>query len=81
MKASGVIGNRKSTCLYLDSKILETAKQAGLNIGKASQNALIKAIEQVCGLEQENSLRSRTDYEGQGRDLGTNLLVNFVLNA
>jgi hypothetical protein len=39
MGARGEMGSKASTCLYLDKKIVETAKQAGLNVSKVSENA------------------------------------------
>ena len=62
------MGNKKSTCLYLDSGIVETAKRMDLNVSKVSENALIGAIERLRCLEQETSLRSQTSFEGRGRD-------------
>jgi hypothetical protein len=32
MGANGNMRNRKSTCLYLEKKIVETARQMGLNV-------------------------------------------------
>ncbi len=47
------MSKKKSTCLYLDMEIAETARQSGLNISKISENALIQAIERLRGPEQE----------------------------
>ena len=38
------MGNKRSTCLYIDEEILETAKKIGLNVSKVSENALVEAI-------------------------------------
>ena len=35
---------KKSTCLYLDKEIVETARRMGLNVSKVSENALKEAI-------------------------------------
>ena len=52
--------NKVSTCLYIDRKILENAKQVGLNISRVSENALIEAIERLRSPEQETGPDSRT---------------------
>jgi hypothetical protein len=39
MGANGKMGNRKSTCLYLDKEIVETARRIGLNVSRVSENA------------------------------------------
>ena len=63
------MGEKKSTCLYLDKKVVETAKRMGLNVSRISENALIEAIERLKEPEQENGLRSRAEVEGRDRDL------------
>ena len=63
------MGSKKSTCLYLDMEIVETAKKMGLNVSKVSENALIEAIGRLRGPEQGNSLRSQAEFEGRDRDL------------
>jgi post-segregation antitoxin (ccd killing protein) len=63
------MGNKVSTCLYIDRKILENAKRVGLNVSKVSENALVEAIGRLAGPEPETGLRSRTNREGRGRDL------------
>ena len=68
MGANGRMGNRKSTCLYLDMKVVETARQLGLNISRVSENALKEAIGRLGGQEPEAGLDSQTDREGRGRD-------------
>ena len=63
------MGNKVSACFYINSEILETAKQVGLNLSKISENALVKAIERLRCPEPETSLGSQTNLEGRGRDL------------
>ena len=62
------MGKKKSTCLYLDTEVVETAKQIGLNVSKVSENALIGAIEKLSGPKPQNILGSRAGLEGRGRD-------------
>ncbi len=71
MGMNGEMGSRKSVCLYLDREVVETAKQAGLNLSKVSENALIEAIGRLSGTKPETGLRSRLPWgsEGRGRDL------------
>ncbi len=69
MGANGKMRNRKSTCLYIDRKILETAKQVGLNVSRVSENALKEAIGRLGGPERETGLKSPTSAEGRGRAL------------
>jgi post-segregation antitoxin (ccd killing protein) len=48
--------NKKvSTCLYIDRGILETARNAGLNLSKVAENALVDAIGRLCGQKQASS--------------------------
>jgi site-specific recombinase XerD/post-segregation antitoxin (ccd killing protein) len=68
MGADGNMGNRKSTCLYLDNKIVETAKRAGLNVSRVSENALVEAIARLTEPKHETGLRSPISMEGRGRD-------------
>ena len=49
MGARSIMGYRKSTCLYLDNEIVETAEQAGLNTSRVIKNVLIGAIERLGG--------------------------------
>jgi len=44
MGASGFMRNKKSTCLYLDAGVVETARHVGLNASRVSENALVEAI-------------------------------------
>ena len=69
MGACVKVGSKKSTCLYINKEILETAKQIGLNISKVSENALIKAIRRLGGPDPGSGLDSRPRLEGRGRDL------------
>jgi len=67
--ASDYTAKKVNACLYIDKQVLETAKQAGLNISKVSENALIGAIEWLRCPEPETSFRSQTSSGGRGRDL------------
>ena len=69
MGANGKMGNKKSTCLYLDKEVVETARKMGLNVSKVSENALVEAIGRLSGPKIELGLRSQTSIEGRGRDL------------
>jgi hypothetical protein len=71
MEEYGVMGNKISTCLYIDRGILETARQVGLNISKVPENALIDAIGRLNGTKPATGLVSRppSSCEGRGRDL------------
>ena len=63
------MGEKKSTCLYLDKKAVETAKRMGLNVSRISENALIEAIRRLKGPKQETGLSNQANYEGRDRDL------------
>ena len=69
MGARGKMGNRKSTCLYINKKVLESAKRVGLNISKVSENALKMAIERLSEPKLGTVLQSKARAEGRGRDL------------
>ncbi len=60
---------KKSTCLYLDGEVVETAKGMGLNISKVSENALQEAIEKLKGPKSETDLDRSLPSEGRDRDL------------
>ena len=62
-------GNRKSTCLYLETEVVETARHVGLNMSKVSENALSEAIRRLQEPRQETSPNSPAHTEGRGRDL------------
>jgi hypothetical protein len=62
------MSRKVSTCLYIDGKVLETAKEIGLNVSKVSENALIEAIGRLKEPKRETGLRSRPRLEGRGRD-------------
>jgi post-segregation antitoxin (ccd killing protein) len=68
MGANGKMGIKKSTCIYLNKEILETAKQMGLNVSRVSENALKEAIDRLTEPKRETGLNSQADREGRGRD-------------
>lgn len=68
MRLSGRMGKKKSTCLYLDAAVVETARELGLNISKVSENALIESIGRLRGPKQETGPDSRAEFEGRDRD-------------
>jgi len=59
---------KKSTCLYLDKEVVETARRMGLNISKVSENALKATIRRLESPKQADSLRSQANLEGRDRD-------------
>ena len=65
------MNNKMSTCLYIDRGVLETAKQAGRNISKVAENALVEAVGRLTGTVTRASLEgpSYSRVEGRGRDL------------
>jgi len=62
------MGKKKSTCLYLDAAVVETARELGLNVSKVSENALIKSIGRLREPKQETGPDSRAGVEGRDRD-------------
>ncbi|UCE15788.1 MAG: type II toxin-antitoxin system CcdA family antitoxin [Candidatus Bathyarchaeota archaeon] len=62
------MATKVNTCIYLDRKVLETAKRVGLNVSRVSENALVEAIGRLRGMEAETGLKSRPRVEGRGRD-------------
>ncbi len=60
---------KKSTCLYLDAIVVETARKLGLNISKVSENALAEAVRRLGNPEQGKNLKSPANPEGRDRDL------------
>jgi hypothetical protein len=62
---------KTSTCLYIDRGVVETARNAGLNISKVAENALVEAIGRLTGQKPATSLNSLppVSVEGRGRDL------------
>jgi hypothetical protein len=68
MELSGKMTSKKSTCLYLDEEVVETAKKLGLNVSKVSENALKAAIERLGGIKQGTGLDSPPRVEGRDRD-------------
>jgi post-segregation antitoxin (ccd killing protein) len=71
MKARDFVSNKVSTCLYLDRKIMQTAKEAGRNVSKVAENALVEAIGKLAGTKRETAFRNRSNENlwGRGRDL------------
>jgi hypothetical protein len=69
MGANDSMVTKVNACIYLDRKILETAKKVGLNISRVSENALIEAIKRLRGPEQETCLISPARGEGRGQAL------------
>ena len=67
------MGNKASTCLYIDKGVLETAKQVGLNISKIAENALIEAIGRLTGPKRETGLSSPPRREGRDLNPGARL--------
>jgi hypothetical protein len=65
------MGEKVSTCLYIDKEVLQTAHKIGLNVSKVSENGLIEAIGRLGGSKPETGLKGRFafDAEGRGRDL------------
>jgi post-segregation antitoxin (ccd killing protein) len=69
MGVNGKMGSRKSTCLYLDAGVVETARRVGLNVSRVSENALVGAIERLSRSEAKTVFTSQAIVEGRGRDL------------
>ena len=71
MEVHGVMSSKVSVCLYIDRRIRETAKEAGLNISKVAENALVEAIGKLAGTKQETVFKSQASgiLEGRDRDL------------
>ena len=64
------MSNKVNACVYLDSGILEKAKEVGLNVSKVSENALVNAIGRLTGAVTGKGLASGPprSFEGRGRD-------------
>ncbi len=62
------MGSKKSTCLYLDAEVVETARRMGLNVSKVSENALKEAIRRLGDPEQSEGPRNKPSFEGRDRD-------------
>jgi post-segregation antitoxin (ccd killing protein) len=56
-----------NTCIYLDRKVLETAKQMGLNVSRVSENALVEAVGRLEGPERETGLRRPLQFCARGK--------------
>ena len=54
--------------MYLDAKVVETAKRKGLNVSRVSENALKEAVDRLRGTEPGTGLSSPPRVEGRGRD-------------
>jgi len=54
------IGMKKSTCLYLDHGVVETAKQLGLNVSKVCEKALVEAISRLKEPKQATGIQARS---------------------
>jgi integrase/recombinase XerD len=71
MEEYGIMGNKISTCLYINKGVLEAARRVGLNVSRVSENALVEAIGRLSGHKQQTVSDSRSSrlVEGRGRDL------------
>jgi post-segregation antitoxin (ccd killing protein) len=69
MEMHDIMGNKVSTCLYIDKGVLETAKRVGLNVSRVSENALKEAIGRLTEPKRETGLRSRPRAWRGVRDL------------
>jgi hypothetical protein len=72
MEEYGVMRNKTSTCLYIDRKVLETARQAGLNVSKVAENGLIEAIGRLTGQKTATGFESQAPNKIEGRDRDLN---------
>jgi post-segregation antitoxin (ccd killing protein) len=54
MVACGIMRRKASTCLYIDRKVMEIAKNLGVNVSRVSENALIAAIGRLQNPETRN---------------------------
>ncbi len=68
MVLSGHMRIKKSTCLYLDAEVVETAREMGLNVSKVSENAMVEAIRRRGGPEKGDDPRNKPSFEGRDRD-------------
>ena len=59
---------KKSTCLYLDAKVVETARRMGFNISKVSENALVEAIRRLKDTKHGTGPQEPSNFEGRDRD-------------
>ena len=53
------MGSRKSTCLYLDRRVVETARRLGLNVSRVAENALVGAIGRLQGPRRKPASRAK----------------------
>jgi post-segregation antitoxin (ccd killing protein) len=56
MGARGKMATKVNACLYLDMRVVETARRVGLNVSRASENAPKEAIGRLGGPERETVL-------------------------
>jgi post-segregation antitoxin (ccd killing protein) len=71
MELHVTMSKKVSTCLYIDRGVVEAARNAGLNISKVAENALIEATSRLLEQKQTADLDSHPprSFEGRGRDL------------
>ena len=65
------MGEKVSTCLYIDKEVLEKANLLSLNVSRVAENGLVDAIARLGGPGRETGLMDTSDpvEEGRGRDL------------
>ena len=68
MVACGIMRRKASTCLYIDRKVMEIAKNLGVNV-RVSENALIAAIGRLQNPETRNESNGSAEPLVRGRDL------------
>lgn len=61
------MATKVNACLYIDREVLETAKRMGLNISRASENALVEAVGRLEGSEHETGLRRPLQFCARGK--------------
>jgi len=66
------MSNKVSACLYIDRRVLETARQVGLNVSKVAENALVDAVGRLTGTKRETSLVNLQPVVVEGRGLDLN---------
>jgi len=67
------MGKKRSTCLYLDTRVVETARKVGLNVSRVSENALKEAIRRLGEPKQETALGNPARREGRDLNPGDRL--------
>lgn len=58
MNECDIMSNKASTCPYIDRRIMESAKEAELNVSKVAENALVEAIGKLTGTKQGTAFKS-----------------------